>query len=108
MLEDQPVAFNATARVLNPRIHSSETVDCASCHIAPDVASFGRSTLGLSLDGTVDHFTSAYSLSSAAQSDTDAIAFDNIHMASYLGAKLSVTRRVANETAAILEVLNRD
>lgn len=99
-------AFRATARVLNPRIHSSESLDCASCHIAPDVAVFGESVRGLSLDAYTEKFRSSYSLGSTTKSRDEAIAFDNIHLFSYLGRGLNVSARTANETAAILEMIN--
>ena len=104
--DDQRNAFRATAHALSPRIHTSESLDCATCHIAPDVAGFVQSTLGLNLAMYPEHFTSSYPLDSAALSESDAIAFENIHMLSYLDTTLSVTPRVANETAALLELLN--
>lgn len=101
-------AFRATARVLNPRIHSSESLDCATCHIAPDVAIFGESVRSLSLDAYPERFRSNYPLGSTTKSRDQAIAFDNIHLFSYLGRGLNVSARTANETAAILETLNAD
>jgi hypothetical protein len=99
-------ALVPVARVLNPRIHSSESVDCASCHIATDVAAFVRSTQNLSVSDLAERFQSTYSTDAASKSDDEAIAFDNIHMLSYAGRSLSITPRVANETAAVLETVN--
>ncbi len=102
----EALAFRATARVLNPRIHSSESVDCATCHIAPDVAVFGETVRGLSLAPYSERLQSPYPLTSTTKPHEEAIAFDNIHLFSYLGHGLNVSARAANETAATLEVLN--
>ena len=103
--EEMAAAFAAVVRVLNPRIHSSESIDCATCHIAPDVAVFALSTQGLDVADYPERFTSSYPLDFAAKSETESIGFENMHMMSYLGASLSVTDRVANETAAALEII---
>jgi hypothetical protein len=100
---DRQQAFDADVRVLNPRIHSSESVDCATCHVVPEVAGFAHATLGLAVDAYPDRFQSRFGVAAASLTDLEAVAFDHIHMLSYLGTKLSVTPRVANETAAVLE-----
>ena len=104
--EEMKAKLVASVHVLNPRVHTSETIDCASCHIAPDVASFLRGTQMLDVNAEPDHFVSTYPVSAASISDDDAIAFTNIHMLSYLGTTLNVSPRAANETAAVLEALN--
>ena len=99
-------AFGATVRALNPRVHSSESIDCATCHIAPSVASFVRLTQAIEVASYDERFRSSYSLSFRSLSDEDAVAFENIHMSSYLGRVLNVSARTANETAAVLEMLD--
>ncbi len=99
-------ALSATVRVLNPRIHSSESIDCASCHVAPDIAIFADATRGLKLETFPDRFQTALSLAATAKDPNEAVAFDNIHMISYVGRSLSLASRTVNETAAVLEVLN--
>jgi hypothetical protein len=103
---EERAAFGATVRVLNPRIHTSESVDCATCHIAPDVDVFARATKGLTSETHPQRFVSTYPLAAATQSEEEAIGFGSIHMLSYLGTSLSVTTRAANETAAVLERIN--
>jgi hypothetical protein len=104
---DQRVqAFSATVRVLNPRVHSNQSIDCASCHVAPDIAIFVGSTASLRVQDDAQHFQSAYPLDAVPKSSTEAIAFQNIHMASYSGRTLSLSTRTVNETAAVLEMLN--
>lgn len=103
--EDMQSAFGAVVRALNPRVHSSESIDCASCHIAPDIAAFARVTQRIFVTEDPARFTSSFSLDAATHDDGTAIAFDDIHMLSYSGAALNVSPRVANETAAVLEQL---
>lgn len=104
--QEESTAFHATVRVLNPRVHTSETIDCATCHIAPIVATFARSTRGLDVESYSDRFRSTYPLDAASQSEDEATGFQNVHMLSYLGTSLSVSARTANETALVLELLN--
>jgi GNAT superfamily N-acetyltransferase len=103
--EEMQAAFAAVVRALNPRVHSSESIDCASCHIAPDIAAFARVTQRILVSDDPARFTSSFSLDAATHDDATAIAFDDIHMLSYSGAALNVSPRVANETAAVLEQL---
>jgi len=103
-LSEEADAFTAVARVLDPRVHSSESIDCASCHIAGDIERFGTAVRGL----PSTPFTSTHPLDSAERSEDEAIGFENIHMLSWFGASFSVSPRVANETATILEHLDRE
>ena len=47
--------------MLNPRKHTSESIDCGSCHLAPDIAVFVERTQKLSLDPD-ERFTTQYSV----------------------------------------------
>lgn len=103
---EEKEAFRASVRALNPRVHTSDSIDCATCHITQSVAVFAGATRGLDIGAYEERFRSRYSLDSTTMSDADATGFKNVHMLSYLGRVLNVSPRVANETAAILEVLN--
>jgi len=103
---ERPAALSHVARLLNPRIHSSESVDCASCHVAPDIAIFIRQTGSLEVNDDPQSFRTTYSLDAVAKDPGDAIGFENIHMISYLGRTLSLASRTVHETAAVLEVVN--
>lgn len=104
---DQRVqAFSALVRVLNPRAHSSQSIDCASCHAAPDIAIFVSQTGSLRVEDDPQHFHSSYSLDAVPKDSSEAIGFQNIHMLSYSNRTLSLTSRTVNETAGVLEMLN--
>ncbi len=102
---EMAAAFKPVVRVLHPGVHSSESIDCATCHITPDVAVFARSTQSLDVADYPERFTSSYPLDFVGKSVGDSIGFENMHMMSYLGGSLSITARVANETAAVLEII---
>ena len=106
--EERRAGVHSLVRVLNPHIYTSETIDCASCHLAPPLKQFFDQLSGgdpwAATD--TDRFMSSYSTDVAHMSDTTAAGFEHIHMISYLGTELSVTDRVGNETAAELEILN--
>lgn len=103
---EEKEAFRATVRALSPRLHTSESIDCATCHITQSVAVFAGATRGLDVGAHEERFQSRYPVDSVMMSDDDAIGFKNVHMLSYLGRVLNVSPRVANETAAVLEVLD--
>ncbi len=105
---ERAAAFNVTVRLLNPRDHSSETVDCASCHLAPDIAIFARETMSLAVGDDPSHFTSTYPLDHDEKDVGEAIGFANVHMSSYSGRVLSLSARAVNETATVLEQVNRE
>jgi hypothetical protein len=97
-------AFSALVRVLNPRVHSSQSIDCVSCHIAPDIALFVGGSLKVEDDP--QHFQSSYSLDAIAKNGSEAAGFQNLHMVSYSNRTLSLSSRTVNETAGVLEMLN--
>lgn len=101
-------AFEHTLRALNPRIHSSESIDCSSCHIATDVAVFLQKTQKFSINNGPNAFNSSYPLDGTFKSEDASFGFENMHMLSYTGTQLGLSIRVVNETAAVLEQLNAD
>jgi hypothetical protein len=103
---ERQTAFSALVRVLNPRAHSNQSIDCASCHIAPDIAIFLRSTASLKVEDDPQRFQSSYPLDAVLKDTGEAIGFQNLHMVSYAGRTLSLSARTVNETAAVLELIN--
>lgn len=110
VITDDPVAttadqiagnhgFDAALRIENPHVHSPETVDCASCHMAqPQIELAG-------LDGGRDSaFVASSGIPSAdLASTTHLINPDrglNIHAFSYRLTEPMINQRTINETAA--------
>ncbi len=105
-IPQERAAFEATVRVVNPRVHSSESIDCSSCHLTPSIIGFARANRQLLVSDSPSRFQSALSTQAVSMSDVQATLFDNIHMLSWLDAGLNVSQRVANDTAALLELIN--
>ncbi len=108
----QQAAFDALVRIENPADHTVNNIDCASCHLAaPTVQRVTAPLLAL------DDQTSAWAFRPDGQSVTaddltptfggapgDAL---NLHAFSYLNDAPTISQRVVNETAAIVEYLNQ-
>jgi hypothetical protein len=109
-------ALNALARVENPQDNTPDTIDCASCHLATQteqgsghVASFDDTMSPYSFlpDGTLVP-------PSAMQATFPSGGGFNIHAFSYLGPNAAgvfgsaptISQRVVNETAVVVEYLN--
>ena len=76
----------------DPTKQNSESVDCVSCHLAEGARHIGETEYGLTPDGA---FQSARSL--AYQRDIPALT--DLHIFAYDGRNVSVSQRVANESA---------
>jgi hypothetical protein len=106
-------AFDSLVRVENPANNSPNTIDCASCHVAtPTELLVVSPVFGL------DDRTSALAFrpdgKSVVAADTastfpigDPPALDDVHAFSYLGQAPTISQRVVNETAAVVEYLNQ-
>jgi hypothetical protein len=92
--------------VLNPRKHSAQSIDCASCHVAPDIALFASVTMSLQVGDDPDRFQTTYPLAAVPKDSNEVVSFQNLHMASYSARTLSLSSRAVNETAAVLEAIN--
>ena len=106
LLDQRKAAFSTVVRVLNPRKHSAQSIDCASCHVAPDIALFASVTMSLQVGDDPDRFQTTYPLAAVPKDSNEVVAFQNLHMASYSGRQLSLSSRAVNETAAVLETIN--
>jgi hypothetical protein len=100
-------AFNAALRVENPNLHNTDTIDCASCHLAqPGRILVGQRQFGLSAAGNPNAFVANAAFVPAADvAQTTTIDVNNglnIHAFSYKGQEPMIIQRVINETAAIL------
>jgi hypothetical protein len=92
--------FARAVELQDPTKQNSESVDCVSCHLAEGARRVGAAQYGLS---TTAAFQSDRSL--AYQRDLGAVT--NLHMFAYVGRSVSVTQRVANESAVTAEALQR-
>lgn len=92
--------FARAIELQDPTKETSESADCVSCHLAEGARHIGATEYGLSPDGA---FQSKRSL--AYRRELTAVT--NLHMFAYNGRSVSVTQRVANESAAIADTMQR-
>ena len=104
-------AFDALVRIENPALHSSNTIDCGSCHFATPTEAFVAMPV-FSLDDTASALafhpdgTSVTASEMMRTFSTSSIQL-NIHAISYVGQTPAINQRVVNETASVVEYLNK-
>lgn len=109
---DHQAPLDALVRVENPKDNSADTIDCASCHMATDteqvvampLLSFDDTTSPLAFQPDGIHVTP--SDMTVVFSPDDAPFGLNLHVFSYVETSPAISRRVVNETAAVVEYLN--
>ncbi len=109
----QKSALNAALKIENPNIHSAESIDCASCHMAgPGRSLTAMADLRLSVGGNPNAFRSDpkfISLLDMAQTTPiDLKNGLNVHMFSYRGTEPMIAQRVINETASFVAYVNEN
>jgi hypothetical protein len=86
--------FARAIELQNPTKENSESIDCVSCHLAEGGRHVGVSQYGLTADGA---FQSDRSLGY----ERDLAAITNLRIFAYNGRYVSVSQRVANESAVV-------
>lgn len=92
--------FARAIELQNPTKQDSESVDCVSCHLAEGAQRVGAAEYGLSTTG-------AFQSDRSLEYRRDLGAVTNLHMFAYVGRYVSVTQRVANESAVTAEALQQ-
>ncbi len=87
-------AFEAAVRVQNPATHTSETLECATCHLAEGAVRIGKGVHGLT---TANAFTHPRNLGYTTQSTS----VTNLHAFGYLERSISIMQRTANESVVV-------
>jgi hypothetical protein len=97
---DRQRAYDASLRIEDPALHSPNTIDCASCHLAQAVrVMVGEAAFHLTAS-TPELRAAAARL--PAPEDRDV----NVHMFGYKGTRASIHPRTINETAAVTAYVN--
>jgi hypothetical protein len=93
-----------SARIQNPRRHAAGTVDCVSCHVAPATEAYIARAFDPEVPaGWLENFESPgqnLDLTSGAYRFTT-----TLRALGYVGEEPAISRRVVNESAAVLEQL---
>jgi hypothetical protein len=98
---DRQRAYDASLRIEDPTLHSPNTIDCASCHLAQAV----RGMVG----EAAFHLAASNPEARAAAGRLPAPAPEdgvNVHMFGYKGKRASIHPRTANEAAAVTAYVN--
>ena len=98
--DDIRAGFARAIELQDPTKESSESIDCVSCHLAEGARHIGATQYGLSPDGA---FHSERSVAYVR----DLAAVTNMHMFAYDGRNVSVTQRVANESAVTADAMQK-
>lgn len=102
---ERQAALDAAFRIENPDLHTPNTIDCASCHMAnPARVRNGERELGLPMTNP-NAFVSNEDLTQTTPVSEARFSI-NLHAFSYRGAEVFISQRVINETAAAVTFLN--
>ena len=106
--EERLQALGGIARIDHPERHTTKTIDCASCHFTtPTNELVARGVYGLDSSTLPEAYRADGNL---VRQDDLAPTFDpgggyNIHAFSYFGRAPGISRRTANESAAVVVFL---
>ncbi len=92
--------FARAIELQDPTKENSESIDCVSCHLAEGARYVGTTEYGLAPDG---EFRSDRSLAYRR----DLLAITNLHIFAYNGRAVSVSQRVANESAVVADAMQQ-
>jgi len=92
--------FARAIELQDPTKQTSESIDCVSCHLAEGARRVGAAEYGLTT-------TSAFQSDRSLEYQRDLGAVTNLHMFAYVGRYVSVTQRVANESAVTAEAFQQ-
>ncbi len=97
-------AYTSILRIQNPTVHTTQSMDCVSCHVSTSSRLWAEARAGQSAAGNQAAFSSEYNLD-LANEDASARA-ENLRMFGYLDREVSVSHRTANESAAVADYIN--
>jgi len=98
-------AYGHALKVENPTLHSPDTIDCATCHVAMAARRFAERGHGLSASGSADAYAHPRGLplpGATVERTNELRAFG------YFNARPSVSQRTVNETAVVVERTNAE
>ncbi len=98
----QTQAFSTLVRIENPTMQNPDTIDCASCHLAPAARYWATSELGL-VPADADEYRDPEGrpIAGATLARTD-----ELRMFGYFDTRPSISQRTVNETDALVRFWN--
>jgi len=102
--EERASALAALARIENPQKHGPDALSCAGCHVATFVREATRATFGLDAATLPDAYTSPRDLTLAGRATATP---SSLRAFGYFDAQAMISNRVVNESAAVVDDLER-
>lgn len=101
----QREALEALGAVDNPELHTADTVQCVSCHVATTLLAPRAADAGVSLEALESPYRNPrYDLTPLG---SEARRFRTLRALGYLGTAPLVSQRVVNESAQVVDELER-
>ncbi|MDB4939446.1 MAG: hypothetical protein JWP87_6418 [Labilithrix sp.] len=102
--DDRLRTLAAVARLENPKKYGPDQLPCAGCHVSTVVAAFTKRDHGLDMTSLPDAFTSTHDLTLRGESATTP---SSLRAFGYFGKVPMISQRVVNETAAVVDDLEK-
>jgi hypothetical protein len=102
---EQRAALDALVATQNPTLHTSSTAQCVSCHTSTHLAVHRALSAGIDVSSLPGYFTTTRDtrlLAGISVRDSR-----SLHAFGWLGNELAISQRVANETAIVLDEIER-
>jgi hypothetical protein len=104
--DEQRGAFGRTLSIENPTMHSPDTIDCVTCHVAPAARVWAQRELGLTPEREADrYFSDGARYASVDEPQTSTIA---LRAFGYVGRTPTVSRRTVNESVIVLRAMSAE
>jgi hypothetical protein len=97
-------AYRVALTLMNPTMRVPDQVQCAGCHVVNAVAAYAESQYAFGERSIAERFTSRRNLRTRSQDEGSA---QIVRAFGYFDERPIVVARVANETALVLDELNR-
>lgn len=102
---DQRRALDALVAAENPLLHTATTVQCVACHVTTYLTGHRAQIAGIDLQSLPSSFTTTRNVRvSEGISATDE---HSLHAFGWMGSRLAISHRVANETSVVLDEIER-
>jgi hypothetical protein len=102
---DQRAAVDALVAAENPRLHTASTVQCVACHVSTYLDGHRATIAGIDRTALPSAFSTTRNVDvSGGVATTNE---HSLHAFSWMGSSVAISRRVANETAVVLDEIEQ-
>jgi len=101
----QRAAVDALVAAENPLLHTASTVQCVACHVSTYLDEHRAAIAGIDVASLPSRFPTSHDVT--VLSGVSTTNERSLHAFSWMGSSVSISRRVANETAVVLDEIER-